>query len=244
VTGSSRGIGQAIAHELAAAGAAVVVNSRSQARADAVASEIESRGGRAIAVAADVCDSAQVAMLVDVTVQRLGGLDVLVNNAGAGFVAASEELAEADWRRVMEVDLTAPFLCSQAAARQMLDAGGGVIVNVASVLAHTAMPGRAAYASAKHGLIGLTRVLGIEWAARGVRCVAVSPGYVATELVAENMRRGGFDEHDINRRTPVGRLATPQEVAQVVAFLASDAASYMTASHVLVDGGWMGYGGF
>ncbi len=117
-------------------------------------------------------------------------------------------------------------------------------MNVASLFAHTGMPGRAAYASAKHGLIGLTSVLGVEWAARGIRCVAVSPGYVATELLAENMRRGGFDESDISRRTPMGRLATPQEVARVVAFLASDAASYMTASHVLVDGGWMGYGGF
>ena len=143
-----------------------------------------------------------------------------------------------------KLDLTAPFLCAQAAARHMLGAGGGVIVNVASALGHTAMPGRAAYASAKHGLIGLTKVLGIEWATRGVRCLAVSPGYVATELVKENMRRGGFDERDIERRTPVGRLATPAEVARVVAFLASDSASYMTASHVLVDGGWVGYGGF
>jgi NAD(P)-dependent dehydrogenase (short-subunit alcohol dehydrogenase family) len=244
VTGSSSGIGEAIAHELAAGGAAVVVNSRTRARADRVAREIESRGGRAIAVAADVCDSAQVTTLVDAAVQRLGGLDVLVNNAGAGFVAPSEELAEADWRRVIEVDLTAPFLCSQAAARHMLAGAGGVIVNVASVLAHTGMAGRAAYASAKHGLIGLTRVLGVEWAARGIRCVAVSPGYVATELLAENMRRGGFGEDDISRRTPAGRLASPREVAQVVAFLASDAASYVTASDVLVDGGWMGYGGF
>jgi 3-oxoacyl-[acyl-carrier protein] reductase len=244
VTGSSSGIGEAIALELAGAGAAVVVNSRSQDRAERVAREIESAGGRAIAIAADVCDSAQVATLMDAAVSQLGGLDVLVNNAGAGFVAPSEELAEADWRRLIEVDLTAPFLCAQAAGRHMLASGHGVIVNIASVLAHTAIPGRAAYASAKHGLIGLTKVLGVEWAARGVRCVAVSPGYVATELLAENMRRGDFDEHDITSRTPVGRLATPQEVARVVAFLASDAASYVTAGPVLVDGGWIGYGGF
>lgn len=244
VTGSSSGIGAAIATELAAAGAAVVVNSRSQARAEPVADEIRTRGGRAIAVAADVCDSVQVGALIGAAVEQLGGLHILVNNAGAGLVTPSEELQEADWRRVIELDLTAPFLCAQAAARHMLGAGGGVIVNVASALGHTAMPGRAAYASAKHGLIGLTKVLGIEWATRGVRCLAVSPGYVATELVKENMRRGGFDERDIERRTPVGRLATPAEVARVVAFLASDSASYMTASHVLVDGGWVGYGGF
>jgi 3-oxoacyl-[acyl-carrier protein] reductase len=244
VTGSSSGIGEAIAHELAAAGAAVVVNSRSSARAEPVALAIESAGGRAIAVAADVCDASQVAALVAEAIERLGGLDILINNAGAGFIAPSEELSEADWRRVVDVDLTAPFLCAQAAGRHMLAAGRGVIVNIASALGHTAMPGRAAYASAKHGLIGLTKVLGTEWASRGVRCVAVSPGYVATELVEENMRRGGFDERDIERRTPLGRLATPQEIARVVAFVASDAASYMTASHVLVEGGLVGYGGF
>ncbi len=244
VTGSSTGIGEAIALELAAAGAAVVVNSRSQERADPVANLIRSRGGRALAVAADVCDAAQVGKLVGAAVDELGGLDILVNNAGAGFVAPSEELTEADWRRLIDTDLTAPFLCSQAAGRQMLASGGGVIVNVASVLGHTAIPGRAAYAAAKHGLIGLTKVLGTEWARRGVRCVAVSPGYVATELVKENMRRGGFDQRDVERRTPLGRLASPAEVARVVAFLASDGASYMTASHVLVDGGWVGYGGF
>jgi 3-oxoacyl-[acyl-carrier protein] reductase len=244
VTGSSSGIGEATALELAAAGAAVVVNSRSLERAEPVAEVIGARGGQAIALAADVCDAGQVRALVDATLRELGGLDILVNNAGAGLVAPSEEMAEGDWRRVIDVDLTAPFLCAQAAARHMLGAGGGVIVNIASVLGHVAMPGRAAYASAKHGLIGLTKVLGVEWAARGVRCVAVSPGYVETELVKENMRRGAFDLADIERRTPLGRLATAEEVARVVAFLASDAASYMTASHVLVDGGWVGYGGF
>jgi 3-oxoacyl-[acyl-carrier protein] reductase len=244
VTGSSRGIGEAIASELASAGAAVVVNSRSQARAEPVANEIRARGGRAIAVGADVCDSVQVSALVAAAVEQLGGLDILVNNAGTGLVVPSEELSEDDWRRFIDVDLTAPFLCSQAAGRHMLAAGGGVIVNIASVLGHTAMPGRAAYVSAKHGVIGLTKVLGTEWANRGVRCVAVSPSYVATELVKENMRRGSFDERDIERRTPLGRLATPTEVGRVVAFLASDQASYMTASHVLVDGGWVGYGGF
>jgi 3-oxoacyl-[acyl-carrier protein] reductase len=244
VTGSSSGIGEAIALELAAAGAAVVVNSRSRERAEPVARAIDAAGGRAIAVAADVCDPAQVAALMRAAVDELGALDILVNNAGVGFVAPSEELALEDWRRLIELDLTAPFICAQAAARHMLGAGGGVIVNIASALAHTAMPGRDAYAAAKHGLIGLNKVLGIEWADRGVRCVAVSPGYVATEFVRENMRRGSFDEHDIERRTPLGRLATPQEIARIVAFVASDAASYMTASHVLVDGGWVGYGGF
>jgi 3-oxoacyl-[acyl-carrier protein] reductase len=244
VTGSSSGIGEAIALELAAAGAAVIVNSRSRIRAEPVARAITAQGGRAIAVAADVCHSGQVAALTRAAVDAFGGLDILVNNAGAGFVAPSEELSEADWRRVIDVDLTAPFLCAKAAASHMLDRGGGVIVNIASALGHTAIPGRAAYTAAKHGLIGLTKVLGTEWAGRGVRCVAVSPGYVETELLRENMRRGNFDRRDLERRTPLGRLATPEEVARVVAFVASDAASYMTGGHVLVDGGFVSYGGF
>ncbi|MBV8999275.1 MAG: glucose 1-dehydrogenase [Solirubrobacterales bacterium] len=244
VTGSSSGIGEAIALELAASGAAVVVNSRSRTRAQPVAAAIAKHGGRAIAVAADVRDSAQVAALVRAAVDELGGLDILVNNAGEGFIAPSEELAEDDWRRVIDVDLTAPFLCAQAAARHMLARGSGVIVNITSALAHTALPGRAAYAAAKHGLLGLTKVLGVEWARQGVRCVAVSPGYVETELLRENMRRGSFDRSALERRTPLGRLATPEEVARVVAFVASDAASYMTAGHVLVDGGFVSYGGF
>ena len=244
VTGSSSGIGEATAHALAGAGAAVVVNSRERSRAEPVAEAIEAGGGRAIAVAADVCDSSQVQTMVEAAVEQLGGLHILVNNAGAGFVSPSEELAEPDWRRLIDLDLTAPFLCAQAAGRHMLGADGGVIVNVASVFGHTGIPGRAAYAAAKHGLIGLTKVLGAEWASRGVRCVAVSPGYVSTDLVKENMRRGAFDEADIERRTPLGRLASPGEVARVIAFLASDAASYMTGSEVLVDGGWVGYGGF
>lgn len=244
VTGSSSGIGEAIGHALAAAGAAVVVNSRDVARAEPVAEAIQAAGGRAIAVAADVADSTQVQALVASAVEQLGGLHILVNNAGVGLVAPSEELSEADWRRLIDLDLTAPFLCAQAAGRHMLAARRGVIVNIASVFGHTGIPGRAAYAAAKHGLIGLTKVLGAEWASRGVRCVAVSPGYVATDLVRENMRRGAFDEQDIERRAPLGRLATPQEVAGVVAFVASDAASYMTGTEVLVDGGWVGYGGF
>ena len=244
VTGSSSGIGEAIALQLSAAGAAVVVNSREREPAERVARQIESAGGRAIAVAADVCDSAQVEAMVREAADQLGGLHILVNNAGAGFVAPAEELPEGDWRRLIDLDLTAPFLCSQAVGQHMLAGDGGVIVNITSVFAHTGIPGRAAYAAAKHGLIGLTKVLGVEWAGRGVRCMAVSPGYVATELVKQTMRQGAYDQQDIERRTPLGRLATPEEVARVVLFLVSDAASYMTASHVLVDGGWVGYGGF
>jgi 3-oxoacyl-[acyl-carrier protein] reductase len=244
VTGSSRGIGEAIARELAASGASVAVSSRSRDRALAVAQSIERAGGRAVGIEADLAEPEEIVTLVARTVDRLGGIDILVNNAGMGMVAPSEQLSAADWKRLIDLDLTAPFLCAQAAGRHMLEAGRGVIINITSVLSSLGMPGRAAYSAAKHGLLGLTRTLGTEWAARGVRCVAVAPGYVHTELLAQNMRRGAFDQRDLERRTPLGRLCSPQEVARVVCFLASDGASYMTATQVVVDGGWVGYGGW
>jgi 3-oxoacyl-[acyl-carrier protein] reductase len=244
VTGSSAGIGRATAVALAAQGAAVVVNARSAARAAPVVAEIEAAGGRATAVVADVSEPGGAERLVADAVAALGGVDILVNNAGHGLVAPSEELAEADWRHAIEVLLTAPFLLSQAAGRQMLAGGGGVIVNVSSICGHVALPRRAAYTAAKHGLVGLTRTLAAEWAGRGVRVLTVDPAYIATDFIKETMKSGGFDAAAVEGRTPLGRLGTPEEVARVIAFLASDAASYMTGGSVTIDGGWLAYGGW
>jgi len=244
VTGSTSGIGAAIAHELAAAGAQVVVNGRSPERARPVADAIAAAGGRAVAIAADLSTPAGATELVTRTVKELGAVDVLVNNAGMGSVAPSEELEVEEFRRVLELNLVAPFACAQAAGRHMLAAGRGVIVNISSLFGVLGMPQRAAYSSAKHGLIGLTRTLGVEWAGRGVRCVAVDPGYIDTELMRGNMRRGGFSAADLERRTPAGRLGTPEEIARAVRFLACDAAAFVTGTDLLVDGGWAAYGGW
>jgi NAD(P)-dependent dehydrogenase (short-subunit alcohol dehydrogenase family) len=169
---------------------------------------------------------------------------VLVNNAGHGIVAPSEELPLGDWQAALDVMLTAPFLCAQEAGRHMLAQGRGVIVNVASIVAHVGLPRRAAYVTAKHGLLGLTRTLAVEWAPHGVRVVSVDPAYIATDLIQKTMRSGGFDAAALERRTPLGRLGTPEEVARTIAFLASDAASYTTGSATIVDGGWLAYGGW
>lgn len=244
VTGSSSGIGRAIAGELAAGGATVVVTSRTQSRAQETARAIAAEGGSAIGFGAELTAEGAPAALVDRTLAELGRLDVLVNCAGAGQVADSETLAAADWRRIIELDLTAPFLCAQAAARTMLVAGRGVIVNVSSLTGHVGLARRAAYTAAKHGLEGMTKTLAAEWGRRGVRVVSVAPGYVETPLLAQTMAAGGFTVEDVAARTPLGRLAEPEEVARVVAFVASDAASYVTGSSVLVDGGWVGDGGF
>jgi 3-oxoacyl-[acyl-carrier protein] reductase len=244
VTGSSSGIGRAVAAELAGRGMTVVVTSRSDERARATAAAIEDDGGAALGVAVELTDEGGPAALVDRVLDAFGRVDVLVNNAGAGQVADSETLAPDEWQRIIDIDLTAPFRCAQAVARPMLAAGRGVIVNISSLTGHIGLARRAAYTAAKHGLEGLTKTLGVEWARRGVRVMSVAPAYVDTELLAGTSKAGGFTLDDVARRTPIGRLAEPREVARVVAFLASDEASFLTGSSVRVDGGWLADGGW
>lgn len=244
VTGSSSGIGRAVALELGRRGAAVVVTSRQKSRADATAAAIDGQGGRASALELELTEPGAARALIDHAEDQFGRLDVLVNNAGAGQVAASETLAREDFRRLIDIDLVAPFECAQAAARLMLAAGQGVIVNISSLTGHVGLARRAAYSAAKHGLEGLTKTLAAEWSPRGVRVMSVAPAYVATDLLTGTMAAGAFTLQDVTSRTPLRRLAEPEEVARVVAFLASDDASYMTGSSVLVDGGWVADGGW
>lgn len=244
VTGSSSGIGAAVARRMAAQGATVAVHARTSERAEPVAEAIRQAGGQSVVVTADLSDPAQAAGLIDRAAAELGGLSILVNNAGASSIAPSLEVQLEDWNRILALNLTAPFLCAQAAGRIMCAAGEGVIVNIGSAFGHVGIPGRAAYCTVKHGIVGLTRVLATEWAEHGVRVVSVDPGVIMTELVEANRDAGRIDLDRLTARIPVRKLGTPGQIAEVVAFAASPAASYLTGASVPVDGGWTAFGGW
>jgi len=243
VTGSTRGIGLGIARAYAREGAHVVVNSRTAQECEKVVAEIRAGGGRAVAVPADLFRSDEVRRLAREATEALGGrIDILVNNAGQPRVAPSAELAEADYRDTLDLDLNAYFILSQEVGRGMLARRAGCIINVSSINGTIAFPERLAYCVSKAGVNMLTKVLAVEWAARGVRVNAIAPGYIKTEMIASLAEQGKVDEAVLARRTPMGRLGAPEEVAEAAVYLASDGASFITGAVLTVDGGWMAYG--
>jgi len=244
ITGSSKGIGEALARAFAREGAQVVVNGRTEERAEEVAQWLRAEGHDVIVVAGDVRDKSTADRLVEAALKRWGRLDILVNNAGVSVRGPSETLPEEGWRLTVDTNLTGAFFCAQAAARAMLPRRSGVILNISSIIGETGLPQRAAYCASKHGLIGLTKVLGTEWAGKGIRVVSIDPGYVKTPNLEKDLASGLYSSAEIERRTPIGRPANTDEVASVAVFLASDEASYITGSTIMVDGGWVAYGGW
>lgn len=242
VTGSTSGIGAAIARRLAAEGWRVAVNGRGTT-VDELAEELRAAGHDVIGVRADVTRPDDAARLVVETVAAFGSVHALVNNAGIPSVTSAIDVDAAEWRSVIETNLIGPFLCAQAAAKHMSTNGGGVIVNVSSILGHAALPGRSAYCASKSGLHGLTQALAVEWASLGIRVLSIDPGYVATPLLQQTVGRSPDGFAAVEQRTPLGRLADASEVAGVVSFLLSDDASYMTGASVVVDGGWLAHAG-
>jgi len=234
VTGAGRGIGKAIAAALAGSGAVVAVNDIDAASTERTAGEL-GRGARAFP--ADVGDPGAAARLVEDVTARYGRLDILVNNAGIEPKAPILELSVADWQRTLDVNLSAAFYTSQAAGRIMRAAGGGAIVNIASIAGHNIpLPNRSSYVASKAGLIGFTRECAREFAAYGIRVNAVCPGVIETEMTAESRSNAAQLEKWL-ADIPQGRLGQPPDVAGLVLFLCSDGAAYLTGQAINVDGG-------
>ncbi|MHB1651069.1 MAG: 3-oxoacyl-[acyl-carrier-protein] reductase [Desulfitobacteriaceae bacterium] len=235
VTGASRGLGRAIALELAAAGAKVVVNyAGSEEKAAEVVHWIQEAGGEGLAVRADVSQATEVERLLQSTLEAYGKVDILINNAGIARDNLLLRMKERDWDEVLATNLKGVFLCTKAVSKGMLKQRSGVIVNISSVVGVSGNAGQANYAAAKAGVIGFTKSMAKELAPRGIRVNAVAPGYIATdmtEILPETVK------NEILRNIPLQRVGEPQDVAKAVLFLVSPAAAYITGQTLCVDGG-------
>jgi NAD(P)-dependent dehydrogenase (short-subunit alcohol dehydrogenase family) len=240
VTGASAGIGRAAALALSAAGASVAVVDRDAERGELVASEIRDKGGDSIFVCADVADEAQVEAMVARTVEAFGGLDLAFNNAGIeGATAPTHECTRENWDRTIAVDLTGAWLCMRYEIPRLLERGGGSIVNNASVAGLVGFVGIPAYTAAKHGILGLTKTAALEYAQQRIRVNAVCPGVIDTEMVERFTGHRPEAEQAMIAMEPVGRMGRPEEIADAVVWLLSDASSFVTGQAIAVDGGFV-----
>lgn len=239
VTGSSAGLGAAMAIALAEAGADVAAHGNTRSPA-ATCERIEKMGRRALSVTGDLGDRTVAGRLVDDVLAKFNRLDILVNNAGMIHRAPAADFADAEWDRVLEVNLSSAFRLARAAARHLLASGrGGKIINVASLLSFQGGITVPAYAAAKGGLAQLTKALANEWAASGINVNAIAPGYMETDNTSA-LRADAVRNRQILDRIPAGRWGAPDDVAGAVVFLASRAASYVHGHVLVVDGGWLG----
>lgn len=239
VTGGSKGLGRVIAQALAEAGADVAVVSRTLAECETAAHEIgQATGQKTAALAADVTRAEAVdKMIADATAALGGPTDILVNNAGINVRGAAHELAEADWDAVVDINLKAPFLCARRIGPAMCARGWGRVINLGSILSVVALPGRAPYASAKAGLLNLTRVLALEWASQGVTVNALCPGPFATDMNLPLLNDPEKYQAFV-AKIPMGRWGELHEIGPAAVFLASNAGSFVTGSALFLDGGW------
>jgi NAD(P)-dependent dehydrogenase (short-subunit alcohol dehydrogenase family) len=246
VTGAAQGIGAAIAARLAELGAAVAVSDLDEQGALAKAKELEGGGARAIGLRLDVRDTEEIEDAVSRASERLGPIDVLVNNAGLFVLTESIEVPDAEWELQIGVMLSGPFKVTRRVGREMLRRGTGSIVNICSIGGFGGHPQRTAYNAAKGGIKVMTEVLATEWAPRGIRVNAVAPAVTRTEILTNVIRSGGgaIKVEEYERRTPLGRIAETYEIADAVTFLASRRAAYITGETLVVDGGWLASDGF
>lgn len=234
VTGGGRGIGRAIALKLAEAGATVVVADILEKEAEAVAKEIKAAGGQSLAIMADVSLASDVARLVEATISAYNRIDILVNNAGIARDQLLLRMSEEDWDKVLDVDLKSVFLCTKAVLRYMLKQRWGRIISLSSIAGVMGNPGQANYASAKAGIIGFTRTIAREVGSHSITVNAVTPGFIETEMTRQIKEE---QRQEIKKLIPLNRFGTPQDVAEAVAFLASEEAGYITGQVLGVNGG-------
>lgn len=235
VTGASRGIGAAVARRLAAEGAAVAVNyAGSRAAAEAVVAEIAAAGGTAVALRSDVSDPAACGALVDTVIAELGGLDIVVNNAGIARDGLVVRMSDEDWSAVIDTNLSGVFAITRAAAKPFMKQRSGSIINITSVVGLVGNAGQANYAAAKAGVIGLTKSVARELAPRGVRVNAIAPGFIATDMTAE---LSDAVKDAAKTQIAMREFGQPEDIAAAVAFFASDDARYVTGQTLAVDGG-------
>jgi 2-deoxy-D-gluconate 3-dehydrogenase len=238
VTGASAGLGAAIAVELAEAGADVVAHGNSR-EPDLTCEVIRRAGRRALALRGDLADASTPAHLVEKALGEFGRLDILINNAGTIRRSPAVDYSEDDWSHVVEVNLSSVFRLSQLAGRQMLNGGGGKIVNIASLLSFQGGINVVAYAASKGGVAQMTKALANEWAGRGINVNAIAPGYMRTDNTAA-LQQDEVRNRQILERIPAGRWGEPQDLAGAAVFLSSSASDYINGHVLVVDGGWMG----
>ncbi|HEY6412880.1 MAG TPA: SDR family oxidoreductase [Edaphobacter sp.] len=237
VTGAAQGIGRKTAETLALAGYSLALMDVQSCSATVGA--VRACGVEVEELVGDICDETVVAAAVETVRSRWNRADVLVNNAGISFISPAEKVEAQAFRRVLEVNLVAPFVLAKGFGALMLEQRAGSMVNVASIAGLVGISDRTAYNASKHGLIGLTRTLAAEWGGRGVRCNAVCPGWVKTEMDVADQAGGGYTDDDIVGVNPMGRFATPDDIAQTILFLADPAKSgFINGQALAVDGGW------
>jgi len=236
ITGAGRGLGEAIARDIAAEGVSVVLAGRAMEPLESTRRSIEAAGGMAIVKQTDVTSAESVVELFDSAVSEFGGVDVLVNNAGVTSQVNLVDLDEAEWDRIFDTNVRGMFLCSREAGRRFAEAGSGRAVNVASVFGLLGRPGFSAYCASKGAVVNFTRSVAAEWARFGAQMNAVAPGYFATDINAE-LREDQAAVAKILRRIPAHRMGTPDELANIVTYLALQAPDFLTGQTVAVDGG-------
>jgi NAD(P)-dependent dehydrogenase (short-subunit alcohol dehydrogenase family) len=239
VTGGGSGIGKHVALAFSEYGAKLVVADINQDGAAHVVSEIEAKRGEAIAIRVDVTQPKEVQKMVDLALRSYGRIDILFNNAGINIRRPAETYSLDDWNRVIAINLTGMFLCAQAVGRVMMKQGGGKIINTASVSAKLGHPGNLAYAAAKHGVVGMAKVMAVEWAKYHVNVNCIAPGVIRTSMTAK-----AFDDaekyKELVSKVPMGRLGEPDDLVGAVIFLASEASNYITGQTIYIEGGRMG----